>query len=101
MYTTFGSWKIIVEGTAILKTSKSDFHTASIYWNNFLDQYWRDFYLSRAPDSTEKIPTSFGLIVITPAWELLEINKEDFLKSSRKQFQLMDGAWTTDALLPI
>ena len=96
--------QIIVEGSAMLKTSMSDPHTVSIYWNNFLDQYWKDYYLSRPLNlkpNLNEIPSSFGLIVMTPnLWEILEINKEDFLKSSRKQFRLRDGVWVSHDLAP-
>lgn len=40
--------QIIVEGQATLKTWLTDPETTVFYWNHYLDQYWRDFYLSRA-----------------------------------------------------
>lgn len=89
--------QIIIEGSAILKTCINDNDFANFYWHNFLDQYWRDFYLSHSSDQnslSEEAPRSFGIIMIIPkTLEILEINKEDYLKSSRKQFQLIDGTW--------
>ncbi len=94
--------QIIVEGIAALKTSVNDSYSVSLYWHNFLDQYWRDFYVSRTVKTSNNIPESFGLIEITPSiWEILEINPYDFLKSSRKQFKLMNGKWSTHDLLPV
>lgn len=94
--------QIIAEGEAVLKTAKTDYTTVNLYWQNFLDQYWRDFYLSRVTDSSEKIPASFGVIAVTPCrWEVLEFNKDDFLQSSRKQFELKQGTWLMQDLLPV
>jgi len=89
--------QIIVEGSAFLHTSGNNQPLATKYWNNYLDEYWRDFYLScasGAPSSQEKIPLSFGIIEIRPhSWEILEINTEDFLSGSRKKYQLQENAW--------
>lgn len=42
----------------------------------------------------KEIPLSFGIVEIRPhSWEILEINTKDFLKGSRKKFQLQEDAW--------
>lgn len=94
--------QIIVEGEAMLTTSKNSYKTASFYWYEYLEQYWRDFYLSRSPNATDEIPSSFGVIVVKPyLWEILEINKHDYLLSSRKQFRLIDQNWTEHNVDPV
>jgi len=94
--------QIIVEGEATLKTSINDFSITSLYWHDALDQYWRDIYLSRSSNAEEKIPSSFGIIVVKPNfWEMLEINKQDYLRSLRKRFQLIDGTWTVQDMLAV
>jgi general stress protein 26 len=88
--------QIIVEGLASLHTSVNNQPLATRYWN-YLDEYWQGFYLSYAsgdPSSQKEIPLSFGVIEICPhSWEILEINTEDFLKGSRKKFQLQENTW--------
>ena len=94
--------QIIIEGKATLKTNTNDFNTVSFYWHNFLDQYWRDFYLSRSSSLEKKIPSSFGVMIVKPFFvEVLEISKHDFLQSSRKQFQLIDGMWNIKDIMPV
>ena len=89
--------QIIVDGSALLQTSINNPFLAARYWENYLDEYWRNFYLSLAPQlsaAQPKIPPSFGIIEIHPhSWEILEINLEDFLKGSRKKFQLQENKW--------
>ena len=96
------SGQIIIEGSASLHTSANNRPLATYYWDNYLDQYWRDFYLSCALKSSSpqnEIPPSFGIIKIYPhTWEILEINTEDFLKGSRKKFQLQENAWVMTEL---
>ncbi|EKD91721.1 MAG: hypothetical protein ACD_29C00417G0001 [uncultured bacterium] len=91
--------QIIAEGKAVLKTSENDFNTTDHYWSNFLGQYWQEFYLSLTESIAHHIPDSFGVIIITPQkWEVLEINQNDFLKSTRKQFLLEQSGWVTHDL---
>jgi len=52
--------QIIAEGQALLKTASNAFEVTSLYWNNYLDQYWRDFYLKRSKESKNVIPDLFG-----------------------------------------
>lgn len=92
--------QIVVEGKARLISITNDLNLTHYYWNSFLSDSWRQFYLSRAVNTNPKsIPSSFGIIQIIPdAWEIFEINKEDFLKSTRKRLQLDDAGWTKDEL---
>lgn len=79
-----GHGQITVEGSASLKTAENDFDIASYYWNNHLDQYWRDFYLKRSDRHCNEIPSSFGVIIVKPDfWEILELDVNDYSKSSR------------------
>jgi len=74
--------QIITEEPVLLKIIVTDIETASFYWNNYLDQYWRDFYCmhqSAATHSETTIPASFGIIALQPIfWELLIIKPDDF-----------------------
>lgn len=96
--------QIIVEGSALLQTRANNQLLATHYWENYLDEYWRNFYLSCATEplplsSQKEIPLSFGIIEIHPhSWEVLEIDPEDFLKGSRKKFQLQENAWVKTEL---
>jgi general stress protein 26 len=89
--------QIIINGSASLHTSASNQSLAAWYWNNYLDNYWRDFYVSCAPEplsSQKEIPLSFGIIEVCPhSWEILEINPEYFLKGSRKRYQSKENTW--------
>jgi general stress protein 26 len=97
--------QIIVEGSASLKTYSNDSKTTAFYWNNFLDPYWRDFYIVRDANfnaSSDDIPSSFGVIIVQPVfWEIIEIDNKDFLNSSRKQYHLEDGAWIMREIPPV
>jgi general stress protein 26 len=91
--------QIIIEGTADLITSNNDTQTAELYWHHYLDQYWRDFYLSRT-QRTQTISDSFGVIRMLPQlWEITEINKDDYLQSRKKQFLWREGAWMMSDLM--
>lgn len=88
--------QITVEGSVLLQTVENNLAMTAHYWENYLPQYWQDFYLSHSSQDvhSSKIPSSFGVVKIIPhAWEILEINTEDFLKGSRKRFTLKEGMW--------
>lgn len=94
--------QIIVEGSTLLHTNATNPLLAAHYWENYLDEYWRNFYWSYTPDSVssqKEIPASFGVIEIYPkSWDILEIKRGDFLKSSREKFQLQDNKWVMTKL---
>ncbi|CAM2740934.1 Uncharacterized conserved protein [Legionella steigerwaltii] len=86
--------QIIVEGTAVLDTSQSNLSLASLYWQNFLDEYWRNYYLTNSNKTADGISSSFGIIQIIPdLWQILEINKNDFLKGARMSYELQNDSW--------
>ena len=97
--------QITVEGSVLLQSSTDNLDIVTPYWKNSLPKYWQDFYLSLSsqnPNNPEEIPPSFGVIKIIPhAWEVLEINNEDFLKGSRKRFTLEEGNFWRMSELPI
>jgi len=82
--------QVIAEGSALLQTTENNPSMTMHYWENYLPQYWRDFYLSHITKNTHRsseLPSLFGVIQIIPhTWEILEINTEDFLKGSRKNY---------------
>lgn len=90
--------QIIVEGIAVLHTSQNNLPLASLYWQNYLDEYWRNYYLTHS-DTSNGISLSFGVIQIIPAlWQVLEINKNDFLKGSRMEYKFKNGMWIKNQL---
>ena len=91
--------QIIVEGTAVLDTSESNLSLTSLYWQNFLDEYWRNYYLINTNKTVDGISSSFGVLQIIPnLWQILEINKDDFLKGSRMHYQLQNDFWMKQQL---
>jgi len=96
--------QIIVEGSAFLKTYSDDSSTSAFYWNNYLNQYWRNFYLRAADlnESSNVVPSSFGVIIVQPTFfEIIEIDGNDFLNSARRQYVKEDGAWILSELSPV
>ncbi|MCE0724684.1 MULTISPECIES: pyridoxamine 5'-phosphate oxidase family protein [Legionella] len=90
--------QIIVEGRAILHTSLSNLPLTSLYWHNYLDEYWRNYYLTNS-DTSHGISLSFGVIQTIPTlWQILEINKNAFLKSSRVEYKFKRGMWSSNPL---
>ncbi len=87
--------QIIIEGVARLDTSLSNLTLATLYWDNYLDDYWRHFYLSNSCGATpNRVPSSFGILQIVPkSWEILTFNTDEFLKGSRIKYQLQEGVW--------
>ncbi|WP_454782841.1 pyridoxamine 5'-phosphate oxidase family protein [Legionella sp. WA2022007384] len=90
--------QIIVEGSVRLDTSQSNLPVASLYWQNYLDEYWRNYYLSNS-ETSDGIPLSFGIMEVIPhVWQILKINKNDFLKGSRMNYELQNGSWFKNQL---
>ncbi|WP_231865862.1 pyridoxamine 5'-phosphate oxidase family protein [Legionella fallonii] len=92
--------QIIVEGSALLDTSVTNLSLATLYWENYLDDYWRRFYLSNSSNTTAHgIPSSFGIMHIIPkSWEILAFSTDDFLKGLRVKYQLHEGVWIKNPL---
>ncbi|MBA2710208.1 MAG: pyridoxamine 5'-phosphate oxidase family protein [Tatlockia sp.] len=87
--------QILVEGSALLHTYQSNPPMATLYWQEYLDQYWRDFYKeSEAPKTLDPIPSSFGIVEIIPKeWEVLHINTEDYLSGSKTFYENKGNYW--------
>lgn len=91
--------QIVVEGEVQLNTSETNYSLCKQYWDELLDDYWRGFYFSRKTTVVDGIPTAFGVISVSPTmWEIIETNQEDFIKSTRTRFGLVDGQWKEDFL---
>lgn len=92
--------QIIIEGQAVLDTSLTNLPLVTLYWQNYLDEYWRNFYLSNnCGETIYGIPSSFGIVQIIPnSWQILEMNKDDFLKGSRIKYELRNGSWIKNKL---
>lgn len=90
--------QIIGEGKAQLKTNIKQLEETAKYWH-MLSPAWRDVY--RSDEAESAIPDSFGVIVIVPSrWEVLQLNREKYLKSIRKEFVLDGGDWMMQELRP-
>lgn len=92
--------QIIVEGSALLHTSTTNLPMISLYWENYLDEYWRNFYRVEAPESpANEIPASLGIVQIIPsAWQILAMNKDDFLKGTRSLYTMQEEVWIREKL---
>ena len=83
--------QIVVEGEAVTKTIANDKNEIVTMWGKLLP-YWQDYYLSQDTDQTFqrnefKIPETFGQISVIPnLFVIVEINKEDYLKSITHRF---------------
>ena len=97
--------QIVAEGSAALLTKNVGAEKLRHYWDNVLDSYWRDFYLSAnndRVDSSASIPLSFGVILVKPVYlDILCINEKDYLSSERKIYRLKGGAWNSESALPL
>lgn len=95
--------QILANGQTTLKTFTTDSITTKYYWDNYLDDYWRNFYLKRDQNNTgHTIPSSFGIIILQPKfWEILVINQNDFLKSFRKQYHKEGETWSEIEVDPV
>jgi general stress protein 26 len=94
--------QILMEGSAKLMTSADQHPMINTYWERLPD-YWREFYRNQSPtpSSDLDIPFSFGVILMIPdRWEVLDILKEDYLKSVRKQFSRSNNGWHEEDLQP-
>lgn len=92
--------QILVEGTALLHNRKTNLPLTTLYWENYLEEYWQNFYISEDTNELkETIPSSFGIVEVVPkAWEILEINKLDFIKGTRKKYILQERMWQVKQL---
>ncbi|KTC93768.1 MULTISPECIES: pyridoxamine 5'-phosphate oxidase family protein [Legionella] len=92
--------QILVEGSALLHTRQTNLALTSLYWENYLEESWQNFYISEDSDVLkETIPSSFGIVEVVPkTWEILEINKIDFTKGKRKKYILQEGMWNVNQL---
>ena len=94
--------QIVVEGTAKLKSPNDPEYQK--YWKA-LPPMFREIYLYdlKDADSWSYVPPpTFGVIELHPElWEVLEVNKQDYLSSSRTQWRLRLGLWEEKTLQPV
>ncbi|MBA2653390.1 MAG: pyridoxamine 5'-phosphate oxidase family protein [Tatlockia sp.] len=92
--------QILAEGRAQLHTSQTNLPMVTLYWENYLDQYWRNFYQKNESSKVlNSIPTAFGIVKIEPkSLELLTINSEDFLRGSREKYEKQGSLWIKNQL---
>ncbi len=99
-FLNLSSGQLVAEGTVELKTYHSDPVCAIKYWEKMPEE-WQSNYLRASPGTTHAIPPSFGIILAQPrSWELLEPNEEDYFKSTRLLFRLIDHSWHMETLKP-
>lgn len=92
--------QITVEGSTLLHTRDTNLSLVSLYWENYLDEYWRNFYSMGTPENaTHEIPASLGIVQVIPStWQILEINKDDFLKGERSLYTMQKEVWNCEKL---
>ncbi len=92
--------QIIVEGSTLLHTSQTNLSLVSLYWENYLDEYWRNFYRMETPGNpANEIPPSLGVVHVIPnTWQILEMDKDDFLKGSRSLYTIEKDVWMREEL---
>lgn len=93
----------MANGKIVLKDFTTDSIATQYYWDNYLDDYWRNFYLKRSINNkNHTIPPSFGIIILQPTfWEILVIDQNDYLKSSRMQYQKDQENWSQIKVDPV
>lgn len=95
--------QILVEGSVELLSQENDVDMIRQYWQR-LPPGIQEIYLYDIGNHQSKleIPENFGAIFIIPSlWEVMEFNKEEYIKSTRKQFQLVKGSWIVHDLVAI
>lgn len=86
--------QILVEGSAILKTLKSHSEEVKPYWEALAEE-WQDYYRKMG------MPDSFGMIFVTTyRWEVLQISRENYQQSIRKEFVIKNDKWIEHNLNP-
>lgn len=98
---TFG--QLIAEGSVTLNTKGSSLIRQG-YWDN-LPRQIQNIYLFDAkevPSTPPRMPEVFGIIQIEPMfWEILSLNTNEFIKSSRIGYQLVKESWHPCPLNPV
>lgn len=95
--------QILVEGSVELLSQENDINKIRQYWQK-LPPGIQEIYLYDIDDNQPKleIPDNFGVIFIIPSlWEVMKFNKEEYIKSIRKQFKLVKGSWIVQDLVAI
>lgn len=89
--------QVVVEGLVDLKTYRDPLVTLK-YWNQMVPTIKKIYQ----PPANGEMSDSFGVLFIQPnSWEVLEIYKEDYCKSRRKQFLPDQGTWQERNLTPV
>lgn len=94
LFINYDFGQLIVEGFAQLKNKNNEIKR---YWDCMPESIQKIY--SPLPD--REIPESFGVISVQPvSWEMLEINKIDYIKSIRRKFFRENGSWKSKELRP-
>ena len=96
-----GYGQILTEGGVTLKTKQNDADEIEQYWDN-MPYNFQKIYLSSEENAKEEIPSKFGIIDVVPSfWEILETDKNDYVKSKRQEFRLSNNTWQAKKLTPV
>lgn len=96
--------QILIEGDVKLKHHLHASDELSKYWRS-LPMMFKKIYLmpmANISDIEHEIPEAFGVITVKPTmWEILRIDKRNFVDSSREQYLLLDNMWIMQILEPV
>ncbi|MFN7096488.1 MAG: hypothetical protein ACK4PR_02845, partial [Gammaproteobacteria bacterium] len=96
--------QIVAEGEVKLKKNLTMSDPLSKYWLTLPNMFKKIFYtpMENIDETQHEIPPVFGVITVMPnRWEILQVNKENFVDSLREQYLLQDNMWAMEILEPV
>lgn len=97
--------QIIVEGNVTLKNKLDINDELSKYWQQVPALAKNVFLTPMEMISSleiDTVPESFGVIILQPdRWELLRMDRVNFVNSEREQYLLQDETWVMEILEPV
>jgi general stress protein 26 len=86
--------QITAEGPVELVQYKNNPEMTRKFWQQ-MDGYWQKYYYKHSAHTFgSDLPDSFGIIIFSPTkWGLLEICRENYDNSRRKEFNWIKNTW--------
>lgn len=96
--------QIIMEGTAMLNNMINHFEEITSYWDSLPLQFQK-IYLQDVHDNAKsitKVPEIFGVISVNVSMcEILSFDKNDYIKSNRERFLILNNSWVKQLVTPV